>query len=141
VDAVVSFETLEHVTDWKKFLCEIKRVLRRNGMVLISVRDAKVDKDVGNRSNRSQVKALDRVELCAILSEHFGKSRVLSQRPVIRFAIVPDSSELSVVDRQQTLRAEDSGVFSVHEGIGSPATLIAVASETALSRNPVRTPE
>lgn len=36
VDAVVSFETIEHLKNYKKFLSEIKRVLKPEGLLLIS---------------------------------------------------------------------------------------------------------
>lgn len=35
-DVVVAFEVFEHLTDWRKFLTEIKRVLKPNGLVYIS---------------------------------------------------------------------------------------------------------
>ena len=35
-DVVVAFEVFEHLTDWGKFLSEIKRVLKPNGLVYIS---------------------------------------------------------------------------------------------------------
>jgi SAM-dependent methyltransferase len=130
VDVVVSFETLEHVADLQKFFSEIKRILRPDGMLVISTPNAKVYKDLATRPKPSQVKELDADEFRAILSEHFSNYRLLGQRPVIGSAIAPDSSLLS--DRHQTFRAADSGEYSVHEGIGRPTYLIAVASETAL---------
>lgn len=35
-DVVVAFEVFEHLTDWRKFLSEIKRVLKPNGKVYLS---------------------------------------------------------------------------------------------------------
>lgn len=35
-DVVVAFEVFEHLTDWRKFLTEIKRVLKPNGKVYLS---------------------------------------------------------------------------------------------------------
>lgn len=35
-DVVVAFEVFEHLTDWRKFLSEIKRVLKPNGIVYLS---------------------------------------------------------------------------------------------------------
>lgn len=35
-DVVVAFEVFEHLTDWQKFLSEIKRVLKPEGLVYIS---------------------------------------------------------------------------------------------------------
>lgn len=36
VDVVVSAETIEHVPDHKKFLSEVKRVLKKNGLLIVS---------------------------------------------------------------------------------------------------------
>ena len=36
VDVVVSFETLEHIDDYEKFMSEIKRVLKPNGLLVLS---------------------------------------------------------------------------------------------------------
>lgn len=36
VDVVVSFETIEHIEDYKTFMSEVKRVLRHNGIFLLS---------------------------------------------------------------------------------------------------------
>ena len=35
-DSVVAYEVFEHICDWQKFLAEIKRVLKPNGLVYIS---------------------------------------------------------------------------------------------------------
>lgn len=35
-DVVVAFEVFEHLTDWRKFLSEIKRVLKADGLVYLS---------------------------------------------------------------------------------------------------------
>jgi SAM-dependent methyltransferase len=132
VDVVVSFDTLEHVADREKFFCEIKRILRPDGMLVISTPNAKVNKDPAIGLNPSQVRELDADEFHAILSEHFSNYRLFGQLPINGSAIAPDSSLLSDRDRHQTFRAADSGVYSVQEGIGPPTYFIAVASETAL---------
>jgi glycosyltransferase involved in cell wall biosynthesis/SAM-dependent methyltransferase len=131
VDVVVSFETLEHVADQKKFFSEIKRVLRPDGMLVISTPNVEVYKEVATKPNPFHVKELDVDEFHAILSEHFSNYRLLGQRSVVGSAIAPDS--LSAADRQQTFKATDSSVYSVEPGIGPPTYLIAVASDTALS--------
>src|SRR6266481_8212916 len=67
IDVVVSFETLEHVTDLQKFFCEIKRILRPDGLLVISTPNAKVYKDLATGPNPSQVKELDAGKFCAIV--------------------------------------------------------------------------
>jgi O-antigen biosynthesis protein len=132
VDVVVSFETLEHLADQKKFFCEIKRVLRPDGMLVISTPNVEVYKDVATKPNPFHVKELDATEFRAILSENFATYRLFGQRSVIGSAITPDLPDLTEVDRQQTFRAVDNRVYSVQSGLGAPTYLIAVASDAPL---------
>jgi SAM-dependent methyltransferase len=44
VDLVVSFETLEHVTDWQAAIAAFRRVLRPDGRLIVGVPDRWVDK-------------------------------------------------------------------------------------------------
>jgi SAM-dependent methyltransferase len=132
VDVVVSFETLEHIADREKFFCEIKRILRPDGLLVISEPNAKVKKELEIGPNPPQVNELDGAEFRAVLSQHFSNHRVLGQRSVVGSAIAPDPPFLTEGDRHQTFKATDSGSFSLHEGIGPATHFIAVASETAL---------
>lgn len=36
LDVVISFETIEHIEDYKKFMVEIKRVLKKDGILILS---------------------------------------------------------------------------------------------------------
>lgn len=36
IDLIVSFETLEHIKDYKKFLAQVKRVLKKDGVFIVS---------------------------------------------------------------------------------------------------------
>ncbi len=36
MDVVVSFETLEHIEDYEKFMAELKRVLKKDGLLILS---------------------------------------------------------------------------------------------------------
>jgi SAM-dependent methyltransferase len=92
-DVVVAFETLEHVADPGKFFRKIKRILRPEGMLVISMPNPKVRKDLA--TGPSQVKELDAGEFRAMLSEHFSNYRLLGQRSVIGSAILPEFSLLS----------------------------------------------
>ena len=67
VDVVVSFETLEHITDYKQFLSEIKRVLKPDGLAIISTPN---DLEFA-KGNHHHVHQFSETELQNILSKEF----------------------------------------------------------------------
>ena len=71
VDMVVSFETIEHHNRHEEMLREIKRVLREDGVLLISSPDKKYYSDELNYSNPYHVKELYRDEFEALIGRHF----------------------------------------------------------------------
>jgi glycosyltransferase involved in cell wall biosynthesis/SAM-dependent methyltransferase len=132
VDVVVSFETLEHVADQERFLCEIKRVLRPTGLLVMSTPNTEVYKEIATEPNPFHIHELDVNEFNSTLGKHFSYHRLLGQRSVIGSVIAPQSAILSEADLQQTFRARDPNTYSVEPGIGPPAYLIAVASDVPL---------
>jgi len=132
VEVAVSFETLEHVADQEKFFSEIKRVLRPDGMLVISTPNVEVYRHYGAAQNPFHIKELNEGEFREFLSRHFRNYRLFGQRSVIGSAIAPQPPHLGEADRQQTFRGVDGRVYSVQPGIGPPTYFIAVASDIAL---------
>lgn len=78
-DMVVSFETIEHVGEQEKMLREIRRVLRPDGVLVMSSPNRPVyAKD--SEPNAFHVKELDFDELDALLSKFFGCARYYGQK-------------------------------------------------------------
>jgi len=131
VDVVVSFETIEHFADHRRFLAEVKRVLRPNGFLLISTPDMNVYSAAGTESNPFHVKELTEAEFRAILSSSFRKVELLRQRAISGSAILPDTSgpgtnSLSIFEHRDGLTYEAS------PGLLRAPYLLAVASDHAL---------
>lgn len=72
VDVVVSFETIEHHDKHIEMLNEIKRVLRPNGLLIISSPNRAVYSTAHNYSNPYHVKELDFQELDVLLKTYFS---------------------------------------------------------------------
>jgi 2-polyprenyl-3-methyl-5-hydroxy-6-metoxy-1,4-benzoquinol methylase/GT2 family glycosyltransferase len=132
VDVVVSFETLEHVADQHRFFREIKRVLRPEGMLVISTPNTDVYKEILTEPNPFHVKELNEAEFCSILGENFLNFRLFGQRSVVGSAIVPQIKQLGGGDSQQSFVVKDGGNISAVPGIGAPMYLVAVASDAPL---------
>jgi ubiquinone/menaquinone biosynthesis C-methylase UbiE len=79
-DVVVSFETIEHITEHDAFLDEIKRVLTVDGLLIISSPNKAEYSDARNFQNEFHVKELYRDELAALIAKQFAHARWLSQR-------------------------------------------------------------
>lgn len=82
VDLVVSFETIEHLTEQDRMLYEIRRVLRPEGFLLISSPDKYEYSDVPGYHNEFHLKELYCQEFEALLQKHFSRHALLGQRVV-----------------------------------------------------------
>ncbi len=81
VDVIVSFETIEHVPNPKKFLDECLRVLVTDGKLIISTPDKNIYKIVGEQNNPFHCSELTEAEFTAILRERFAHCQLFTQHP------------------------------------------------------------
>lgn len=86
-DRVVSFETLEHLAEQDQLLAEFRRVLKPNGVLILSSPDKAIYSDQQNTDNEFHVKELYRDELEALIGRHFGAWRLLGQKLMFYSAI------------------------------------------------------
>jgi ubiquinone/menaquinone biosynthesis C-methylase UbiE len=70
-DCVVSFETLEHLSEQQEMLAEINRVLKDDGLLFISTPDKKHYSDVTGFNNEFHVKELYKNEFKQLLDAHW----------------------------------------------------------------------
>jgi SAM-dependent methyltransferase len=82
-DVVVSFETIEHISDHRKMIAEIKRVLKSDGLLIISTPEKAVYSDQANYSNPYHEKELYEEEFVQILSEQFPFIQLGYQKYII----------------------------------------------------------
>jgi O-antigen biosynthesis protein len=90
VDVVVSFETIEHHDQHDEMLAEVKRVLRPDGVIIISTPDKLEYGAENNEPNPHHVKELTKAEFIEVLSRKFQNVSVYSQRVVYGSTIVQD---------------------------------------------------
>src|SRR5437016_4876400 len=79
-DAVVSFETIEHLTDAAGFLGECRRVLRRGGVLYLSTPNRTVTRWMP--PNPFHVREFTDVEILEVVGQHFRSVACFWQRPV-----------------------------------------------------------
>jgi len=91
-DVVVSFETLEHHDKHEEMMLEIKRVLKPEGIFIISTPNKLVYTDRRNYKNPFHVKELYKEEFDQLLSRYFSKVVIYKQRFFSGSFITPDES-------------------------------------------------
>ncbi|HEY9404463.1 MAG TPA: methyltransferase domain-containing protein [Pyrinomonadaceae bacterium] len=80
VDVVTSFETIEHHDKHQEMMREIRRVLRPEGVLIISSPNRPVYTELYGSSNPFHVKELDYHEFTDLLKEHFRHVNVYGQK-------------------------------------------------------------
>ena len=93
VDAIVSFETIEHVgaDDQRAMLAEFARVLAPHGRLVLSSPNRIEYSEARSYANPFHVKELDRAELARLLDAHFPVSQWFCQRRYLGSAIWRES--------------------------------------------------
>jgi ubiquinone/menaquinone biosynthesis C-methylase UbiE/predicted nucleic acid-binding Zn-ribbon protein len=136
VDVVTSFETIEHHGQHEEMIREIKRVLKQDGVLIISTPNRLTYSDEPNYSNPYHVKELYYDEFVALLSQHFKYVKVYGQRLAIGSFVFPlnDSSETSFKAYTGHINILKQQVCSLE----SPIYFVAICSdETEPIRQPV----
>lgn len=132
VEAVVSFETIEHHDRHAEMMAEFKRVLRPGGVLVISSPDKLHCSDLTGMVNPFHVKELYREEFHALVREHFGHVEALSQRIVYGSLVAPEGGA-------RGFREYEGGFDEVRasEQLRGPIYNLCVASDAPLAPLPV----
>jgi GT2 family glycosyltransferase/SAM-dependent methyltransferase len=127
VDLVVSFETIEHHDRHQEMMREIKRVLRPEGLLLISSPDRYYYSIEPEYQNPFHVKELYEHEFKQLLECHFKNTSYYGQRVLYASAILAKSSTSPVVSYRQ-----ENGIIKNMPGSLNPVYWIALASDVPL---------
>lgn len=79
VDVVISFETIEHHEYHEEMMLEIKRVLRPDGVLIVSTPDKLEYSDKRSFVNKFHIKELYKKDFSELISKHFINYQMLSQ--------------------------------------------------------------
>jgi ubiquinone/menaquinone biosynthesis C-methylase UbiE len=128
VDAVVSFETIEHHDQHEQMLLEIKRVLRPNGWLMISSPNKLEYSDKPNYKNPHHVKELYEAEFISLLSKYFHTLHIYGQRATFGSYVAPykDDRDSSSFTSRPHKEAENFELSFIR----NPLYFFAIASDT-----------
>lgn len=126
VDVVVSFETIEHHDRHREMLSEIRRVLRPDGLLVISSPNRVVYSELAGHHNEFHVKELDFAEFDAVLQEQFDDICYFGQRLAVGSSIftLQGAGTAQTVD---ALTDTGSEVVERAASLADPVYFIAVA--------------
>lgn len=80
IDVVVSFETIEHHDEHDQMIVEVKRVLKPNGIFILSTPDKLYYSDKRGYNNKFHVKELYKHEFEVLINKYFERNQFLNQR-------------------------------------------------------------
>jgi SAM-dependent methyltransferase len=127
VDIVVSFETLEHFATPTEFVREVRRVLRPDGIIVVSSPNRRIHSDQSAGHRPFPVRELDRDQFVALLEGGFRNVRLFEQRllsgSIILRALTGDEKTLL-----EGFETTDRSAFARHGGVPNPVCFIAVAT-------------
>lgn len=123
VDIVVSFETIEHVDEdlQHRFLNEIKRVLKEDGLLIMSTPDRDIYSQLVHYQNEYHVKEFTKVEYEEFLKPYFTHVRLFTQGFKVTSVINDQTSSNSLMNVSEAAIEDD---YSIDEKY-----LIAICSE------------
>ena len=96
-DLIVSFEVIEHLADQEGYLAELARVLKPQGLLLLSTPNRQVYR-LGQEPNPFHTHEFDLQELQDILARFFPQTEVLSQDYLAGIALTPLPERAPVPD-------------------------------------------
>lgn len=130
VDVIVCFETIEHVSDHNKVISEFKRVLKTDGLLVISTPDKLIYGKKTNSGNSFHKKELYENEFKKLISENFHSFAFYKQKSFPGSIIQSESSyEINKFYQGNYANTETNATFT-------PVYWIAIASNNSVPSLP-----
>lgn len=131
-DLVVCFEMIEHIADHHALLREVKRLLKPEGLLIISTPNKAVYSDAPHYQNPFHVRELYVSEFQQLIGNYFPYASYMGQRAHPGAAMWPLEGRATGADEVVVQRAEGSFV-AVENTSKVPMYILALASEQPLS--------
>lgn len=134
-DVVVCFEVLEHIAEHDEMLKEVKRMLKKDGIFIVSTPNKKVYSDDPSYQNPFHVKELYFDEFKALLGRYFKHLYFFGQRVYPSSQIWYFSDEETGKESNEfVIERAEKGFVKVEADRKEPMYFIAIASDTPLKK-------
>lgn len=122
IDVIVSFETLEHHNKHEEMMQEFKRVLKPDGILVLSTPDKLYYTDEANFKNIYHIKELYKEDFFKLVTNYYTKNQFLTQKYLGSISIIEEEASKNIINLY-------SGNYTAIEQKMVPALyLIAIAS-------------
>ncbi len=128
IDVLVSFETLEHHDEHEQMFQEIKRVLKPEGIVIISTPDKHYYSDVNKYRNEFHVKELYKSQFISLIKNYFNECQFFIQSNFGCTSIIFDETD------RNNLKFYNGNYINIKTQYSSPDFLIAIISNSSFKR-------
>lgn len=137
IDVVVCFEVIEHISDQERLVTGVARVLRPDGLFVVSTPDRIVYNESLGFPNPFHLKELDRGEFASLLAGHFSHVTMYGQRAVIGSILSPLEAATgeAPIGASRLAVQKEGGRWSVVPS-PPPKYLVAIASQQPLPAMP-----
>lgn len=131
-DVAVCFEAIEHVAEHDKLLSEVRRLLKYDGLFIVSTPNKAVYTDAHDYHNRFHVKELYFEEFTGLLNRNFRYLRIFGQR------VYAGSNMWSIQEGEfggyleEVVRKGDSEFYFTERTGKEPVYFVALASDAIL---------
>jgi len=85
LDVVISFETIEHISEQEEFVLEVKRILRKNGVFIVSTPDRVAATPLDSPANPYHIRELYRDEFYRMLKKRFKEVEFFARRALTKW--------------------------------------------------------
>jgi len=137
VDVAISFETLEHIAAQAEFIDELARVLKPDGVLVLSCPNKLEYSDKRGFANEFHVKELYRDELEALVAARLPRLAWYGQRPsffsVIAPESVPSGAAAGGATAGELVEIAEAGASEPTHALSHPLYFLVVASRSAAS--------
>jgi len=144
VDIVTSFETIEHHDQHEESMREFMRVLKDDGILVISSPDKKTYSDERNYSNEYHVKELYLDEFKELICNHFSYANFYQQKIFFGSVVIQEKESRfseNYLYKDDAFLPTKEGVFSALYHVAVASNQTAIEADSSLLEQPINDSE
>jgi glycosyltransferase involved in cell wall biosynthesis/ubiquinone/menaquinone biosynthesis C-methylase UbiE len=137
-DVIVCFEAMEHVKEHEALFSEIKRLLKDDGLLIVSTPNKQTYTDDSGYCNPFHQKELNYDEFCDFLKKYFLNTCIFGQRILSGSSIYPTSIKESNICSEFIIDQVNDHFSFTRETEKKAAYFIAIASNTEINKKKIQ---